>query len=38
MSKQEYYDLQKELNDFDEKTDDLYSFGRMTEREYKTGF
>jgi hypothetical protein len=36
MSKQEYYDLQKELNDFDERTDNLYSFGNISPSEYKS--
>ena len=36
MSKQEYYDLQKELNNFDERTDNLYSFGKITPSEYRS--
>ena len=34
--KQEYYKLQKELDNFDERTDDLYSFNKITSSEYKS--
>ena len=34
--KQEYYKLQKELDNFDERTDNLYSFNKISQSEYRS--